>query len=163
MPKSIFSLLLLFLIGCSKPPAPTAAKPLVLVSIAPYQFLVERIVGETFDVQTIVPQGANPHTFEPSAKQVTGLTKGEAYFRIGEPFEEKIIPILIEKNQDLWVSDLRDGIDLLHEEHSELSCTHCAMEHLDRHIWMSPKLAALQVERMVGSSLQPIPRSKYPV
>ena len=147
MHKTSFSLLLIFLASCSPAPKPKD-KPLALVSIAPYQFIVERVAGDALDVHTVVPQGANPHSYEPTARQVMGLSKGAIWFRIGEPFEEKIIPILHEKEPNFWIQDLREGIDLIPEV-SGLACSHCAMEHLDRHIWMSPKLAAVQVEQIV--------------
>jgi zinc transport system substrate-binding protein len=71
------------------------------------------------------------------------MNRGQLWFRIGEPFELKILPILQSRNPDMAVTDLRDGIELIEEQH-ELSCKHCSMDHLDRHIWLSPKLAKEQ-------------------
>lgn len=131
--------------GCTKTSstAPSSQKPLLLVSIAPYLFLTEQIAGSDFDVQTVVPSSANPHSFEPTAHQVLNLHRSQIWFRIGEPFENKIIPILKHQNPSLIVRDLRDGIELI-EEKQNLGCHHCSMDHLDRHIWLSPKLAAKQ-------------------
>lgn len=117
-------------------------KPLLLVSIAPYQSLVQRIAGSDFEVQTVVPSNSNPHSFEPTSSQVAKIGRAQVWFLIGEPFEKKIEPILKSRNPDLTIIDLRDGIELI-EEHG-LSCEHCAMDHLDRHIWLSPKLAQKQ-------------------
>lgn len=141
MALRIFLLSLVILAACGKstPPAPNQ-KPLILVSIAPYRFLAERIAGPGFDVQTVVPSAANPHSFEPTSNQVASMGRCQMWFRIGEPFENKIIPILQGRNPSLTVTDLRDGIDLIEEGH-DLACHHCSMDHLDRHIWLSPKLA----------------------
>jgi zinc transport system substrate-binding protein len=135
---------LLLAAACGKSTAPTEnKKPLLLVSIAPYRFLAERIAGPDFDVQTVVPSAANPHSFEPTSRQVTGMSRCQIWFRIGEPFEGKVLPILLHRNPGLAVTDLRDGIDLIEEGH-DLGCKHCSMDHLDRHIWLSPKLAQEQ-------------------
>jgi zinc transport system substrate-binding protein len=74
---------------------------------------------------------------------VTEMGQGLVWFRIGEPFETKILSVLQRHNPKLAVQDLRDGIDLI-EEASGLQCKHCSMDHLDRHIWLNPKLAAVQ-------------------
>ncbi len=133
--------------SCQRSASKNAAnsKPLVLVSIAPYQFLTERVAGNAVQIQTVVPQGANPHSFEPTSQQVETLTRGIVWFRIGEPFEEKIIPILKGRNQEMAIHDLREGLSLI-EEGDHLSCSHCSMDHLDRHVWLSPKLAAVQAK-----------------
>lgn len=90
------------------------------------------------------------------------MGRSQMWFRIGEPFENKIIPILQARNPNLTVADLRDGIDLIEEAH-ELTCHHCSMDHLDRHIWLSPKLAKDQaaiIERTL-SKLYPERSSEF--
>lgn len=157
--KKVFLYLTIFTaLGCSKhqKPAPSGQKPLVLVSIAPYRFIAERIAGPDFRVETVVPAASNPHSFEPTAAQVTAMGQSQIWFKIGEPFEKKIVPILQAKNPELSVSDLRDGIDLIEDFH-ELSCKHCSMDHFDRHIWLSPKLAKQQAEL-----IEKVLSEKYP-
>ena len=142
-------LLVLCLVGCGRQEAPCPegeSRPLLLVSIAPYRSFIERISGPEFRVQTIVPQGDSAHSYEPTARQVAQMSQGRIWFRIGEPFEEKILPFLKEHNPELVVLDLREGIEMLHAE--EGGCSHCAQDHEDRHIWMSPTLAAKQVQAM---------------
>lgn len=148
--------LLFAAMSCREKPGPAANKPLVLVSIAPYRFLVERIAGCALDVQTVVPTAANPHSFEPTSRGVSAMGRSQIWFRIGEPFEGKILPILTGNNPSLIVADLRDGIDLIEEAH-ELGCKHCSMDHLDRHIWLSPKLAKAQAELIEKALSQKFP------
>ena len=133
-------------------------KPLLLVSIAPYRLFVERIAGPEFRVQTIVPQGDSAHTYEPTARQVAQMSQGHVWFRIGEPFEGKILPFLKEHNPGLVVQDLREGLELLHSVES--SCCHVGHDHEDRHIWMSPMLAAKQVKEMAHLLGETFPESK---
>ncbi len=149
-----FVLLCLALASCGKlPTAPEKAKPLLLVSIAPYRFLTGQIAGGDFEIQSVVPAAANPHSFEPTARQVSELSRGLVWFRIGEPFEGKIIPILKGRNPKLAIADLREGIALIEEQHV-LGCRQCSMNHLDRHIWLSPKLAgqqAIMIEKALSN------------
>lgn len=155
MLKKIFVILAIFAAGCSKTPTSADKKPLVLVSIAPYQFFASQIGGDAIEVQTIVPSNANPHTFEPTSRQAIKMAEGCIWFRIGEPFEDKIAPFLKERNPNLITWDLRDGIELMAE--TSHSCSHCSKDHLDRHIWLSPKLAAKQAE-----SIEKILSSRWP-
>ncbi len=153
----LFSLLVLTAGSCGKTPAPALnQKPLILVSIAPYRFFAERIAGPAFEVQTVVPAATNPHAFEPTSSQVTEMNRSQAWFRIGEPFELRILPILKNRNPNLTVTDLREGIHLIEEKH-ELSCKHCSMDHLDRHIWLSPTLAKEQASLIEKALSQQFP------
>jgi zinc transport system substrate-binding protein len=148
--KIIF--LCLLMAGCSKSTPTPNSKPILLVSIAPYKFLTEEIAGPDFDVETVVPSAANPHSFEPTSHQVTKMGRSVVWFRIGEPFEGKILPILMQRNPELVTQDLRDGLQLIEEGH-ELGCKHCSMDHFDRHIWLSPTLAQEQsamIERVLS-------------
>lgn len=154
--KKCFLACLLLAAACNKPAPVTQTKPLLLVSIAPYRFLAERIAGPGFDVGTVVPGASNPHTFEPTSAQVTDMARCQVWFRIGEPFEQKILPILHAHNPGLSVADLRDGIEMIQESHG-LACKSCSMDHFDRHIWLSPKLAEQQAEL-----IEQVLRARYP-
>lgn len=112
------------------------AKTQVLVSIHPQKFLVDRIGGETVAVEVIVPPGANSHSYEPTPRQMLAVQKGEIWFRVGESFETRMVPLL---HQTLIV-DQREGLDLLKEG---CGCCHAHEAH-DPHIWLSPRLLKQQ-------------------
>ncbi len=150
----LFSLLLCACCAKSQRPSETSQKPLVLASIAPYQFLVERIAGPDFEVRTIAPSNANPHAFEPTSTQVAEMTRAAIWFRIGEPFEEKILPFLAKTQK---VFDLRSGISLLE---GDASCSQCSFDHFDRHIWLSPKQASLQAAAIETALSERFPEKK---
>jgi len=109
-------------------------------------------------VETIAPQSANPHSFEPTSRQVAHMTQGRVWFCIGEPFEKKLLPLLQNRNPNLSVLDLRNNVHLIAEE--GLSCTHCSMDHQDRHIWMSPKDTRIQVLEMARVLQEIFPEKK---
>jgi zinc transport system substrate-binding protein len=147
------------LASCGKAPESPSPKPLLLVSIAPYRFLTEQIAGPDFEVKAVVPSNANPHSFEPTSRQVTQMGQGLIWFRIGEPFEAKILPVLKKHNPQMQTQDLRDGIALIEEVHA-LGCKQCSVDHLDRHIWLSPKLAARQAAFIKDALCKEFPGKK---
>ncbi len=134
-------LIALFFAGCaSAPHAPK--KPLVLVSLAPYQFFAEKIGRGIVDVEVIVPPGMDAHTFEPPPRLADLFQKSTIWFRIGESFETKLSP-LFEKH--LEIVDLRDGVEILLPPREHRCCAH---DTQDRHFWLSPKTASFQARKM---------------
>lgn len=132
--------------------------PKVLVSVAPYRYFVEQIAGQTVDVDLLVPEGASAHTYEPTAKQMIGSSKGVIWFRIGEPFETKALKAIQSVNPKLQVVDLREGISLIHG-----SCKHAhAGGHCgdDLHLWLSPKIAKIQARLIAKGLSNQFPENK---
>jgi len=96
----------------------------ILVSIAPYKFLVEQITKKTLQVTCVVPAGTNSHFFEPSPNSLKKAANAKVWFRIGEPFEKKLLPALQNQNATL------EGEDTLNASSSSSK---------DIHVWMSPQ------------------------
>lgn len=145
MYKLLFTLLLLSSFALQ-------AKIDVLVSIAPQKFIVERIGGETVSVETIVPQGASPHSYEPTLRQVISARQGKAWFRMGESFEIRLVNAL--KNT-LVIVDQREGADLIS---ASCSC-HSSDDAHDPHIWLSPRLLQIQATQIAHTLSQLNPES----
>ena len=72
-------------------------KPEVLVTIAPHKYFIERLMDHQVEVKGLVPEVADPHGFEPTAKDLLNLFEAKVWFLSGEPFEEHFIPILKKK------------------------------------------------------------------
>lgn len=125
--------------GCSRVGSPAAAGRLrVFVSIPPLQYFVERIGGTRVEVEALVTSGQDPHTYEPSPRQVAGLARSSLFFRAGFPFENALVPRLESTMPDLTIVDTREGITLMEEHEGE--------EGRDPHVWMSPPLARRQAQ-----------------
>jgi zinc transport system substrate-binding protein len=146
------------LLGISS--ALTAGRIDILVSIAPYQFLVERIGGERVQVEVVVPPGASPHIFEPKPGQMEQAARSSVFFGIGESFEPKVDSVVRSYQPTLEYVDLREGLTLIPVE----GCTHCeAHGGVDGHIWLSPKMVAVQATRIAQTliRLEPEQESFY--
>ncbi|MDN5849398.1 MAG: zinc ABC transporter substrate-binding protein [Nitrococcus sp.] len=120
----------------------TAAAPLrVFVSILPVKTFVERIGGDRVQVAAMVQPGSNPHTYEPTPRQVAALSDTELYFRIGVPFEQSWMDRIRSMNPEMKVIDLRAGLAQRnmrnHDHPADANHAHASQ---DFHIWTNPRL-----------------------
>ena len=58
-------------------------KPTIAVTIEPLRYFAEKIGGDRFDVVTMVPGGASPETYEPTAQQMAALSESCLYIEAG--------------------------------------------------------------------------------
>ena len=122
-------------------------KIIVDVSVAPFAFFVQQIGGEWVEPVSLVPPGASPHSYEPSPNQVRRALKAKIWFRIGEPFEEKMRPSM--ERAEVKIVDLRRGLQLIAG-----SCPHCRHGE-DLHFWLSPKEAET-FSRTIADALEEV-------
>ena len=67
----------------------------LVVSIEPQRQPLEAIVGDKYNVETILPSGANPESFEITLKTRKDVDRAQAYFTVGTlPFESSITETL---------------------------------------------------------------------
>ncbi len=87
----------------------------VAVTIPPQQEWVENVCSEDVQITVMVPEGADPHIYEPTTSQMRDISEADVYFKIGSgvEFEERWMDSLIEQNTDMLVIDGSDGIHLL--------------------------------------------------
>ncbi len=129
--------MVMMLSSCSAPQ--TSDKDSLYVSILPLRGLLHEIVGDDFEVKVLVPPGANPETFELSARQLADLHRSRLVFGVGLiPFEESLLAQLKETT-----INLSHGIPLL-----EGVCGHVhrGAHGTDPHIWTSPKALKIMAE-----------------
>lgn len=104
------------------------------VTITPLRGIVSEITCNDFDVRVLVPEGASPETFEPSARQLTELNDARLVFETGLiDFEQSLTKSVAEER----IVNLSHGIELIAG-----SCSHHHHHHahgIDPHIWTSPR------------------------
>lgn len=111
---------------------------LISVSILPQKYFIERIAGNDFKVNVLIPPGASPATYEPTPMQMRDVAKSIAYFRIGYiPFEMVWLNNLVEGAGEIKIVDLSKGVELIKglEKHGD----HFHEGGIDPHIWSSFK------------------------
>lgn len=155
--KAIFLTFCLFVFSsCSK--EQLEKSPTILVTIPPYAYLVEKIAGQTVDVQTLVPPGANPHIFEPTPRQVESAFGSKIWFTIGDPFERKLLKVFKEKTPSLQIISMTQNVPLIEStDHHHEGHDH---DDFDRHIWLSLRLAKIEAQTIADALSATFPENR---
>lgn len=104
----------------------------ISVGIPPLAYLIERIGGGFVSVSTLLVSGQDPHTFEPTPRQVVSLIGADIYFSAGLPFEERMVDKIRGSGAQVTVVELIEHADCGHH------CEDDGHGHEDPHVWLSP-------------------------
>lgn len=78
----------------------------VIASFSILADVVANVAGSAADVESLIPRGANPHSFEPSAQNVVALSEADVVFIVGMHFEESLQEVVREATDgalyELW-------------------------------------------------------------
>lgn len=145
--KKIFTCLfalVMLLAGCGRPQEETK-RPKVIVSMAPYKTFVEFISDKKIEVICLVPKGTNPHTYETPPQLVEESLKAKLWLCLGEPGEKKFAEVFMKHSPSMHIVDLSKELPLC-----ESTCEHHHHDHeaLDKHIWLSPRFAKIQADKI---------------
>lgn len=133
-------------------------KSSISVTIQPQRYFAEKIVGDKLKVNTIVPAGTSPETYDPTPSQMIALGKSILYFKVGYlGFENAWGKTLEKNNVDVPLINTSDNINLIENsgytfeigEHNH----HNGHNHkgVDPHIWSSPKSALIMAKNMLDA------------
>ncbi len=120
----------------------------VVVTIDPLAFFVEHIGSDKVDIETIVPPGADPHSYEPVPDKIKAVSRAEVLVEMGSgiEFELEWSKKLEEMNRSMMVCDASKGIQLISS--GEDAHGHGG----DPHVWLSP-LNAITIAGNVRDAL----------
>lgn len=108
---------------------PSDGKITVFTAIAPYAYFVGHIGGSDIKVETLVGPGKDPHSFEPTPSQISALRSARVYFKVGMPFEEKLVEKMSSLFPNLRIVDLTRGIELREMEAENEKFEHGGHSH----------------------------------
>ncbi|NMA23083.1 MAG: zinc ABC transporter solute-binding protein [Spirochaetales bacterium] len=117
-------------------------RPVVAVSILPQAFFVNSIAGDHVEVVTLVGEGQNPHSYEPSPSQMALLAKASVWLLSGTDFEVALRPKVAKLYPNLKIVDTTEGMQLrLLEEDDDHDHDHQHLPsadglNIDRHSWL---------------------------
>ena len=124
------------LIGCTKKAEQQSDEKLkVTVSINPLKEFAQAIGGDKIDITMMVPEGMEPHDFEPKSKDLIELNKSQIFIYNGLGMEEWLDKVTdtIEDKDKIQLIDSSKGIEAIK-----------AAGKTDPHIWLSLKNAKIQ-------------------
>jgi zinc transport system substrate-binding protein len=144
-------LIVLFLLSCSKT---MRQENTITVTIEPQRYFVNQLADTLFAVESMVPVGTSPETYDPTPGQMAKLAHSKAYFCIGHiGFEEVWTDKLKANYPQIIFFDNSQGIRFISGQPAEHETKHNSHHHhshegLDPHIWNSPKDALLIARNM---------------
>lgn len=136
---SILFFTALFFINC-KGEKTVNEENIISVSIEPQRFFMEALAGEKHTINSAIPLGSNPETYDPSPAQMVNIGKSKIYFKVGKlGFEDTWLKNIQANNPDMKIVDCSVGVPVIHdgEHHGD-----------DPHIWSSPKTALVLTKNM---------------
>jgi len=137
---------LVFSCSSNKKSKNSEEKPVVIVSILPQKTFVQKIAGDDFDIQVLVPHGASPETYSLLPSQLKAISRADVWFRVGHiGFELSWQKKVEELNKNMQIIDLSEGLDLIREQEIHHG-DHVHEGGIDPHTWLSPKM----VKQMAG-------------
>lgn len=116
-----------------------AAAPVVVVSILPQAYFVERIAGDRVRAVVLVGPGQSPHAYEPTPRQMAELSSASMWLTIGSEFEVALKPKVAALYPELAVVDTTRGVTYrnLDSHAHEGEATGLEDESgIDPHVWL---------------------------
>lgn len=139
------------------------------VSVEPQRALLQEITGDRFEITTLLANGANPETYDPSMKTRMAVENSAAYFTTGAmPFEKTIAEAL---PASVTVVDCSTGIEPIYGTHSHDHShghnhnhshghSHDSKGEPDPHVWASVKNARVVAHNMLDAVIALDPDGK---
>lgn len=116
------------------------AKPTAVATISILADFVSAVAGDTLVVESVVPVGGDPHTYEPVPSDARRLARAAIVFRNGLGLERWLDKLIGEARPDRPVVTLTEGF-------ASLRVTEGAYAgDPDPHAWMDPQLAHRYVD-----------------
>jgi len=146
IPKKFLSLVCLagLLPACSSSDPTETTRPNIVVTYSVLGSVVLDLVGNAAEVTTLIPDGQDPHDFQPSARDIEAINNADIVVSNGLDFEEGLEDVLasaIENGVNVYmvgenITVREPDEDLAEEDHAEDdSHAHSAG---DPHLWLSP-------------------------
>ncbi|MEN8115198.1 MAG: metal ABC transporter substrate-binding protein, partial [Actinomycetota bacterium] len=152
----ILAALALMAAGCSSA-EPDGAEVNIVVTTTPLGDMVRNVVGDAATVDVLMPVGASPHAFQPSAKQVALIQRADLVVANGLGLEEGLTDVLEAAEAD-GVNVWEVGPDIGPRDFVEASGVdeHDEDGHdggrLDPHFWLDP-IKVAEATRLLASQL----------
>lgn len=165
--RSLLSAVLLLAIGltmsaCARPgtPSPAPATPTgaggtserravpVVVTLPVFVSLVEAVGGELVEVTSLVPVGADPHTYQPTPRDAQRLADARIVFMNGRGLDAWLGDLIAATSSGTRVVELSAGIEVDETEHSHPEEEATPVPEDDHqheegnpHLWLDPDYA----------------------
>jgi len=150
-------------LGPQKDESTAEGKTKIAATIPPLKSIASEIAGDQIEVELVLPSGASPHTFEPTAGDLSRLENAEMVLAIGHGLDDWATPIAeslgaVTKTVDQDIELLEMSADAHsdedHHDHNTEAETEHAHSHADQtvnpHYWLSVTNAKQIAKNIAG-------------
>ncbi|MFM8815547.1 MAG: metal ABC transporter substrate-binding protein [Actinomycetes bacterium] len=140
IPKTVLSVICLLglLPACSTPESESSTRPNIVVTYSVLGSVVVDLVGDAAEVTILIPDGQDPHDFQPSARDIEAINNADIVVSNGLDFEEGLEDVLasaIDSGVSVYMVGENITVREPEEDHAEEGHSHGAG---DPHLWLSP-------------------------
>lgn len=149
----ILTIFTLILTACGGTPASPAGTvdPVILASTTFLADIAQNVAGERVEVDSLLPIGAEPHSYQPTPQDVTRIAKSDLLILNGVEYEGFIEALLENAGGERIIVTASDGIApremVAHADEGE-SSENAGEEAGDPHLWLDPNLVVTYVENI---------------
>jgi zinc transport system substrate-binding protein len=136
----------------------------IVTTFYPMYYFTQKVAGSSANVELLIPNGAEPHDWEPTAKDMAKIQDADLFIynsRYFESWTEKVLKSINDSN--LTVVEASKGIELMNalESEEEHHSDHASSK--DPHVWLSPVLAQQEVDTIAKAieKLDPNNKNQY--
>jgi zinc transport system substrate-binding protein len=122
----------------------TQAKPVVIVSAYPIYDFVSVIAKDEVSLILLLPPNSDPHSFEPTPKDIVNIGNADIFFYISPEFEPWAQRFVKKAKSAIFVADKK------HEDHYDND-----KERHDPHVWLDPE-EVVEIVEIIAENLKNI-------
>ena len=165
MKKKIFFFLFtsIFIASCStqNTQLPNSGKLQVVATTSIVGDVVRQVGGEFIDVKILLPEGSDPHSFDPSPRDIAMVADADIVFANGAGLETFIVHLLESAEAEDRVVEVSEGIILL--THPKAEGQEQAQNTGDPHTWVDPNNVIIWVQNieLALSEMDPPNKTAY--
>lgn len=162
--KIIISILLSSLILTACRATPRTRKPTVLAAESFLADICQNIAGERFVVDSLIPVGSDPHSFEVTPKDAVRIVEAAVLVINGSGFEEWLKPVLKNIDKKTALIEASAGLDFRKPKADEpVHEGDIPSGTGDPHFWLDPHLVIQYVDNIRAglSQLDPAGATTY--
>jgi len=137
-----FWIILLLTTACgrdSASPVGTSA-PVVLASTSILADIVQNVAGDRVQVVSLLPIGADPHSYQPSPQDVAKIADAGLIILNGAEYERFLAPLLENAEEKKKIIEASTGLSLKGEAEGD--------HGVDPHLWLDPNNVIIYVENI---------------
>jgi len=174
----LFAIVLIVITGCNKKddlPAEAEGKVVVVATILPLADWARQVGGDMVHVETLLPPGASPHTFDPTPRDMRLISKASFFLKAGLHMDDWGSRLAVSGGKKLTVVSVGDelldaaklpevghldsGVETIAEGEGHHDHDHSHGNH-NPHFWLDPQLAMESVVIIKEALIQADPGHK---